>query len=270
MSENDFKLVKYKKRNKVIHCEKQLAAYCFQENSKTVISKDVALRRINSAKEELASSSFYFSVLGVLQQGFDLLGKSLVDEILCYGLGRFTECTSARYQLALLLLLKEHFKALVFTYDPLFSEVECVCLKALDCNLIQVNEEGKRKISAKSTTLVYLPHCPKQITNNFLWANWCEGLRNCIVIGNSFSQLIESQPMCMLENAAKYILRILAYTKEFVLQNSFKYSDIFNDLSVHVFPLRSEDLSAYLWHLKEEPQYLNEDIEFITKELLVL
>lgn len=194
------------------------------------------------------------------------LGQNNIKEILCYGLGQFSHCVSARYQLGLLLALKDHLSAQVFVHDPVFSETEIKLIKQLQCNIIEENEEGKRKIN--NTTLVYLPHCPKQLINNFLWCNWNKNLSNCILISNSFARIIESHSNRFLEQNLKYIFNIFQSILEIEIKNSFKYSDIFNDLSFHIFPEENlNNITELIWTSKPEPFYKSEDLEFITQQL---
>ena len=39
--------------------------------------------------------------------------------------------------------------------------------------------------------LFFLPHCPKQLSNNLLWSNWRpDKLRRLVVVGNSFKRIL--------------------------------------------------------------------------------
>ena len=62
-------------------------------------------------------------------------------------------------------------------------------LEALDTNCegrFEVHDDG-----GDSVQLFYLPHCPKQLSNNLLWANWsAEKLRKLVVVGNSFERIL--------------------------------------------------------------------------------
>lgn len=230
------------------------------------ISQETAIRRITSAKQDIITSDFYSSILVGFKQGLDLLGNPTVKEIVCYGLGHFAECMLSRFQFGLLIALKEHFNLEAFVYDPIFYQLERELLTTFGFKLIEDNEEGKRLISA--TTLAFFPHCPKQLTNNFLWSNWGLGLKNCIILGNSFTNIIESLPKRILRDSAKFILNIHAHTEEIGVVNSFKYTDIFNDIAIHVFPENKLRLIAQdLWDLRDEPIYCEDDLELITKSL---
>jgi len=220
-------------------------------------------------KKEFAKSEFYSSVLIKLNQGLHQLNFVGVKEIICYGLGHFVDCVESRYQFGLLLCLKDHFSANVCIFDPIFYSAEIEILTELGCEVITANEEGKRKTTPDTVTLVYLPHCPRQLTNNFLWTNWGPELKNCIIFSNRFSKIIESQPKRILNANAGYILNIIPYTEEFSLDNSFRYKDIFNDLAIHFFPQeRLASLSQDFWNLCEEPKYSADETEFITNKLI--
>lgn len=187
--------------------------------------------------------------------------------ILCFGLGRFTNCSTSRFQLAYILLIKEHFKIKSASFsDPIFSTQEILLLQSLNCLVIAENLEGKYQVENEDVTIFYLPHCPKQLTNNILWKNWGTQLENIILIGNSFDSLISSTPERVLKSNADFILKINPFVREFFLENNFKYSDIFNDTSIHIFPKdKIENLEIEFWENITEPSYKKEDTEFITK-----
>ncbi|XP_064612947.1 SRR1-like protein isoform X2 [Liolophura sinensis] len=116
-----------------------------------------------------------------------------IQDIICYGLGNFSTCVIARYQMALLLALRENLNVDLQRcqlYDPRFTECEKDYLRASGVKLIAENEEGKR--TCHETMLFYMPHCDKPLYNNLLYANWGLGLRNIIIIGNSFSTTVQN------------------------------------------------------------------------------
>ncbi|XP_078585431.1 SRR1-like protein [Branchiostoma floridae x Branchiostoma japonicum] len=177
------------------------------------------------------------------------------DDIVCYGLGRFSGCVTARYQLGFLLLLRDVLKVpgSCFVYDPLFSPGEEQLLEKLGFQHIQKNEEGKRPVNKR--TLFYMPHCGKPLYNNLLWSNWGPRLSNLAVLGNSLSNMALRCTSQELEKAAFYIHSILDYTKEFPLPNNFHFLDIFNDTSLHLFPVTDRSPPPSLWQQAAEPVY---------------
>lgn len=173
----------------------------------------------------------------------------------------------SRYQLGFLLCLKDLYKIGVKIYDPVFTETDICLLKSLNCEILNENFEGKYKIENNKTTIFYLPHCPKQLSNNLLWANWGLNLTSCIIIANSFNTVVENSPKRTL-NQTQYIVNILPHVLELPVINSFRFYEIFNDTAIHIFPsVKIRLLSDDFWSIRTEPSYPDDDIEFIRKEL---
>lgn len=224
-------------------------------------------RRIQETKNELGASNYFSETKQSLKESSTKIELNKNSRILCFGLGRFSSCSTSRFQLAYILLIKEHFniKSACFS-DPIFSSQEKLLLESLNCQVITENFEGKNQIENNETTIFYLPHCPKQLTNNILWKNWGIHLKNIILIGNSFDSLISSTPERILKSNAEFILKINPFVRELHLENNFKYSDIFNDTSIHLFEKdKIESLEIDFWENISEPTYNKEDTEFITK-----
>jgi hypothetical protein len=110
-------------------------------------------------------------------------------------------------------------------------------------------------------TLLYLPHCPRQLSNNLLAANWRPaGLARLVLLANSFAGTVERavgghRQAPLLEAAVRE-----GIVREVPVRNSFKYKDIFNDTSLHTFHGLAGVEEAF-WRVPE-PQY-GEDAEFI-------
>lgn len=152
-----------------------------------------------------------------------------------------------------------------YVYDPKFSDDERVYLSEIGCDSICQNEEGKRILLPD--TFVYMPHCPKQLLNNLLWANWKEDiLTNCIIYCNSIDQTVTSTPDRILNKCAYYVLKISPYVLEKTFRDDFIYDDVFNDMALHTFPHdKLKDLKDIFWIRGEEPSYDNDVLEFITQ-----
>lgn len=200
---------------------------------------------------------------------------SQIRQIICFGIGHFSQCTISRHQLAFILAIRGHFNLTrpITFHEPILNIAEIQILKELDCAVYAENLEGKVPITPsenRQNTLVYAPHCPKQLTNNFLWKNWSiDALASTILIANSFANTIDSTPSRFLEIDAKYILKLAAHTHEDAIENNFKFADIFNDTAIHYWN-RSElnDLDQSIWTENvDEPKY-NETIELITTDLI--
>jgi hypothetical protein len=200
---------------------------------------------LNEARNDIKSSDYLKNVIKSIRDSLALRKDQKQNfNIICLGLGKFSECSISRYQFSLILGIAEEFKVKsVRFFDPIFNKVEIDFLKLLNPScIIEENLEGKHPVSKEAVTLFYLPHCPKQITNNILWKNWSyEQLNNTILLCNSFQNIVTSTPRRFLESNANYLLRILDHIEETELENNFKYTDIFNDSSLHYF-LEDEDI----------------------------
>ncbi|KAK7874343.1 hypothetical protein R5R35_007815 [Gryllus longicercus] len=266
MPDDEFIFVKSRRKNnkrKTLQLRGTISS-----NTCCVATKESVLGKLESAKQEIQISDFFSLLFELLLQTLNSKSDASVEQIICYGLGNFSENVTSRYQLALLLLLKHGLHTHVFIHDPLFNGVECDLLEQLGCKVIKQNEEGKRTIKIGTKTLAYFPHCPKQLINNFLWSNWNINLENCVIIGNSFSTIIETNTHKHLTQNAAYVQLIFPFVKEMSVVNSFRYNDIFNDLSVHAFPDLKGPSALSLWSSCEEPKYSKDDVELIMQEII--
>ncbi|VEN54813.1 unnamed protein product [Callosobruchus maculatus] len=105
----DFKIVAHKKKNSKI---KQLHVRQSPEESivTSITDKEKQQKRIVDAKSEISTSDFQESILASLQEALTALDRPKLSKIVCFGLGKFTDNLSARYQLALLLCLKDFYQ----------------------------------------------------------------------------------------------------------------------------------------------------------------
>lgn len=216
------------------------------------------------AKLEIAGTDIFDSILASLKEGINNLESQEIAHIVCFGIGKIGECSISRYQFAVILCLKELYKVNVWMYDPVFDSNEVKILDHFGIFTLCENLEGKYKVCDRNV-LFYLPHCPKQLTNNLLWANWGLSLSYCIIIANSFSNILEQSSSRMIKANAEYISRIHPYTLELPVINSFKYFEIFNNTAIHFFP-KLNLLPQDVWDCQPEPVYL-EDVEFVTKSV---
>ncbi|KFB46000.1 AGAP002668-PA-like protein [Anopheles sinensis] len=235
-----------------------------QSVERTEVCHHTATKQLQAAESELLQSAFFSECCEEFQP--ILVG---VKRIICLGLGRFSECSIARYQLAFIRCLRDkaNLGERVQFYDPVFSSSEVEILQSLAETVLQENVEGKYSTES-DRTLFYLPHCPKQIVNNVLWKNWQqEHLTNVILLCNSFCSITNNHPRRFLEKSAGYILRATGVFREVPLRNNFRFTDIFNDTSLHYIStgVKLDDIS---WENTEEPSYDTEDLELITKEVV--
>ena len=118
-------------------------------------------------------------------------------------------------------------------------------------------------VPCQEPSLIILPHCPKQLTNNLLFSNWKPSLiENILVISNSMTNISES----VRKSHVKLVSAVVEHNilEEKKLSNSFKFSDIFNDLSLHSFKVR-DNIDKEMWQMPR-PVYDDVDIEFISRK----
>uniref|UniRef100_A0A8C5LQE6 SRR1 domain containing n=1 Tax=Leptobrachium leishanense TaxID=445787 RepID=A0A8C5LQE6_9ANUR len=191
----------------------------------------------------------------------------LRPDCVCYGLGNFSSCVISRHQLAFLLLFLDQLKIptdQTCVFDPVFTALEKSVLQNLGLTVIFENEEGKRTVC--KPTVFYMPHCGKALYNNLLWSNWTqEALSNIVLIGNSFKGIEERLFSRILLKHYTYINKCLPVVEEASLPESHQYNDVFNDTSIHIFPVHKlRTLPTEVWQLPEAPQYQDcEDLEII-------
>ncbi|XP_069565596.1 SRR1-like protein [Brachyistius frenatus] len=191
-------------------------------------------------------------------------------ECVCYGLGSFSSCVSARYQLAMLLLLLDAGQIPLkdcSVYDPVFSSGERDVLRELGLTVLTENEEGKHL--ATKPTLFYLMHCGKALYNNLLWKNWsAQRLSLVIIIGNSFSGMRERMIEREFTRDYSYISKAVDLCEERRLPCPSRLIDVFNDTSIITFPSNGLNGSQQsTWAESSEPQYQHcPDLEIILRE----
>ncbi|XP_076651632.1 SRR1-like protein [Halictus rubicundus] len=220
--------------------------------------------RLLEAETELRDTLFADNVFHSMKSSLNAMNVDGISEILCYGLGPFSRLKSSKYQLALLLCLRNHYGSRVHVYDPIFSSKEIKLLLRFGFVVLNINEEGKR-IVENNVTLVYMPHCSSHLTNNFLYANWGKRLCKCILLTNSFSAVVDNLTGANRSACIDYIVRIRPYVTETALRNNFPHEEAFNDLNVHIF--LEQDIDAIprnFWNDREEPCYRYTAIDYFT------
>jgi len=255
MDADGFTIVKRGGRQKTFKRTTVLASL---EGPDVVVDFEKEKGKVMAALEELRKSELFADLSA-------RLGKlKPCQELWCFGLGHVAACVSARYQLALLLLLRDVLKIpkeRVFVNDPIFFCGEIELLKRLGLEVVSENIECNLKCQV--STLVFLPHCPKQLTNNLLFANWSpSGLAKLFLISNSFSNTVTRGIKSDIEKNANLIATLAEaeMMEEEELLNNFKFEDVFNDLALHQFK-GLEEAQATFWEVKL-PEY-SEDAEFI-------
>ena len=129
-------------------------------------------------------------------------------------------------------------------------------------------EEENREclVPCSSPTLLLLPHCPKQLTNNLLHSNWSPAaLPRLTLVSNSFASTVGRATRRELEGEAPLLLAAVeqGVVREVEVANTFRFTDVFNDLSVHTFPWVGR-VGEGFWRV--DPPHYREGGEFIRRE----
>ncbi|XP_012161718.1 SRR1-like protein [Ceratitis capitata] len=236
------------------------------EKDEKEVDVDAFLKRLEQLCTQMVGSDYFLQAMDTVEESLNALTeKEQFTRLLCFGIGPFTRNFQALHQLAFIICTQRHYciKEAIY-FDPVFRESEKQVLQGLSCAIMTENCEAKYAVDER--TLFYLPHCPNCLTNNLLWSNWRpHQMKNLVLINNSFESLSLSKPERWLRLDSGYILDILPYAKEFQLEDDYETHNVFNDLSVHVFPLTSLPAEKdSFWAEKEAPTY--KDVEMISAE----
>lgn len=255
-----FEIVCSKKRHgkKASNSQRKIASFA-QSLQTEPMDKTLILKTISDRKKDICDSEFCASVLSVINSEM-----KVVRQIVCYGLGSFSTCSSSSFQLALLLILQEEFLCDISIYDPVFTDTEKCILRNIGINVLVENDECKHK--AIEPTLFYMIHCGKPMYNNVLCANWnIDSLKNVFIMGNSFNHIELFNSEKLLKAKLRYIYNVLPYTIEIDIPNTFKFDDVFNNTSLHYFcSEKLSNLEKSVWCLNIDPEYDSDD-EIIRK-----
>lgn len=107
-----------------------------------------------------------------------------------------------------------------------------------------------------------MPHCPHQLVNNLLYANWtAESLANCYIVCNSISESLSTFAPTYVDNNLTFIRDAQSICTEIPIPNCFSdHPDIFNDIALHVFSRKSfETLGEDFWLDISVPTYTEKD-----------
>ncbi len=149
------------------------------------LNEEKILEEIRRSREAVENSEYFFKISSCLT----ILH---LQSVVCYGLGNFSFITNSRYQLCLLLALKERLNlSEIIVYDPVFTESEISVLRSFGFEVQAQNDQCCYEVKHKKV-LFFMVHCGAAMYNNVLWSNFSfDSVSNCVILGNSFSSLLE-------------------------------------------------------------------------------
>ncbi|XP_074643433.1 SRR1-like protein [Tubulanus polymorphus] len=261
MLESEFKVVKHKKNKRDQRCT-TISDLKSDPLTAGVVSYSDIEHRFRAIRNEPSVIDIAESIAGELRCWRP--GECHKLKIVCYGLGQFVTCITARYQLMVLYLITEKLqipKSNCVCFDPMFTSNELNILKEIEFSIEDKNEEGKHLVSGP--TVFYMPHCGKALYNNLLWANWSrEKLQEISIIGNSFSEMKSRLLDKVMETQYKYINNILPRLCEHPISVSADIESMFCNTSIQTFSVSSEDINEQFWNNCDIPVY-EDDVEII-------
>ncbi|XP_076630976.1 uncharacterized protein LOC143346608 isoform X3 [Colletes latitarsis] len=140
----EFKLVTRRKKRVFSvqnSCDPNVILFDGNDDSDADTNYEALFGKLLQAETELRNSLFGDDVFHYLQDSLRALDVDGISEILCYGLGHFSRRKCSKYQLALLLSLKNYYGSRVHIYDPIFTPKEIYLLERFGFNVIKINEE---------------------------------------------------------------------------------------------------------------------------------
>ncbi|XP_029998882.1 SRR1-like protein [Sphaeramia orbicularis] len=235
--------------------------FCQKWKESVAASVSAALMRVDQGDCEVSTNQPEDGKDGIISEQL---------QCVCYGLGPFSSCVSARYQLAMLLLLLDARQILLkdcSVYDPAFSSGEKDVLREMGLTVLTENEEGKHLVT--KPTIFYMMHCGKALYNNLLWKNWStQCLPLMVIVGNSFCSMRDRTIDRVFKQDYSYISQVVAVCEEKPLPCPSRLIDVFSDTAVITFLSGNlNKLPQSTWADPLEPQYQNSpDLEIILRD----
>lgn len=177
---------------------------------------------------------------------------SLPDTLIALGLGKVTESRSAQLQLAWFLDLVESVRSRreraaaqsdansdckVLAFDPICDADDKAVLEAMGVTVC--GREEVRPQRFRTATVLFMPHCPRPLYEQYLRANWtdCEQLeRNLFLCCNRLATYAENLPSTKLAKESPCIWRSLPHLRfEALPTEPGPMMEALNDLGFHRF-----------------------------------
>jgi len=157
-----------------------------------------------------------------------------VTSVLCLGLGSPIESKRSRAQLALLLAVCDYAKiprGKVQIYDPVFSDQDVQSLSELGLRVTTINYEARYSIEVP--TLVYMPHCDRELYENLIRKNWTrDNLLNIVLLGNRLIEYSDILPERKIKIESPCLFRLSAHLAALPLPVCAHDPNAFNNTAI--------------------------------------
>ncbi|KAH0714559.1 hypothetical protein KY284_007464 [Solanum tuberosum] len=207
-------------------------------------------------KQNVKNSEFYAGMLLDLEKinpHLVLLEVGLYSKakVVIYGLGSIEFSYNSQFQLAVVLLLKDHVEWIgkIEIFDPVMTTADIKVFKKFGLEVLTNDENCKRKV--QGPTMFYMPSPCFNLLGNLLGANWSSSsLDQIFLLTNSLRATRMNLPLWdpfTLETKLR-----LAIIHEFTAEISINtndhqmYASFFHDFAWHFFKV-NEELREYDW-----------------------
>jgi hypothetical protein len=204
---------------------------------------------------------FMFNLKKNIQNHFKTTESNRFVEIICYGVGSMDDSMTSRHQLSLILAIIYQIMQsglidkinYVEFYDPVFNKADEILIESkLGYKISSKNEKCMRTVN-DCLTLFYMPHCPKALYNNLLYANWSKKcLKNLILFGNSFTTIHSMTDDAHMKRKYSYLNDSFKLVNEIRLDYKCDITNSFYDLNLHVFKGFDKDFDEFSNKLEDE------------------
>lgn len=150
----------------------------------------------------------------------DIVEDRKLSRIICYGIGKMSESTISRHQVAFLeIVTKQLVIKEIKIWDPLITAEEWNYYQSISV----IKADFPTKI--KELTLFYMPHCDLHVYAQLLSFQEHDSLHNVIIFGNDFAGYNLRDPAKLRTT----FINKLKYDTEYIKNASYDRQDVFND-----------------------------------------
>lgn len=223
---------------------------------------NLSFSKLKEIEETLLETGYFKGIVAAIAESLKKTEIGQLEHIVCFGIGNFLESKSSQHQLSFVLAIRKIFGVTnrIIFHEPILRSEAKELLRDFDCFVEENNYVAK--VLLNPNTFAFLPHCPKQLTNNLLWTNEKVILKKSLFFCNSFDTLVVQTPERLLKQEALCILTVNKFVTEVSVKNHYPLKTVFNDISLHSFEnleFNPKDRVAEVLTTKDSDLILNND-----------